>query len=82
MYQLNVFDDIICKKVKLHGKIKNCDYLEIREFPDTSSKILCTVYKDTELLIEEIYRSSNFYKVCTPWGIEGYCNNRYVKLNT
>lgn len=62
------------------GTVTNCDRLNVRQSPNITSKVLTAVTKNTELLVEDINESGDFYKVITPMGIDGYCKKDYVKL--
>lgn len=72
MRQITIFD--------LYGVV-NCDKAEIKRFPTNNSEVICTVDKNTELLIEKVLDYDNgFLGVCTPWGVEGYCMSKNIRI--
>lgn len=66
--------------LKPTGVVSGCEKLYVRKGPDKSTESLCIIDKDTEVEIEMDESTSDFYKVCTASGIEGYCMKKFIAL--
>lgn len=64
------------------GAVSNCIRLNIREKPSLDSNVRCVVDFASELLIDTSKSTLDWFSVCTPAGIEGFCMKRYVNLGT
>jgi hypothetical protein len=64
------------------GAVSNCVKLNIREEPSIDSRVRCVVDFASELLIDTSKSTLDWFSVCTPAGIEGYCMKRYVNIGT
>lgn len=62
----------------LKGMVLNGITLNVRSNPNLSSDILSTIEGGQEVTIIGEY--SNFYKVVTPFNLEGYCMKNYITL--
>lgn len=62
------------------GKVANCNAAYIRESPTKASNHLAIVKEGDELLIEHI-SNTNWYKVTTQSGIDGYIMKELVSLD-
>ena len=62
------------------GVVVECSSLNIRSKTSINSEIIATVKAGTELLINEDESVSEWYKVCTEAGIEGFCMRKYVSV--
>lgn len=54
--------------------------LNVRSNTDTNSDILTTLNEGEEVRIEDEY-NSDWYKVCTASGIEGFVLKEYIKVD-
>lgn len=54
--------------------------LNVRSNTDTNSDILTTLNEGEEVRIEDEY-NSDWYKVCTASGIEGFALKEYIKID-
>lgn len=54
--------------------------LNVRSNTDTNSDILTTLDEGEEIRIEDEY-NSDWYKVCTASGIEGFALKEYIKVD-
>ena len=61
------------------GTIVNCTKLNIRSNPTPTADILCVVEANAELVIDPARSTSDWLRVCTPAGVEGYCMRQFVK---
>lgn len=62
------------------GVVTGCGKLNIRKEPSTSAAILCEVANKSELIIDLDKSTDEWYSVCTPAGIEGFCMKQFVVL--
>lgn len=62
------------------GIVANCSKLNVRECPQLTATILSTITEGTELIINEEESTKDFYKICTPIGLEGYCMKQFVTI--
>lgn len=58
----------------------NCGRLNIRTKPSIEADILCTVDRDSELLIDTNKNIEDWYSITTTAGVEGYCMKKFVTM--
>mgnify|MGYP000707620912 CR=1 FL=1 len=66
----------------LIGIVIDCKNLNVREQPDGEADVLGTISADSEVLIDENEPTSEFYKVCTASGLEGFCMKKYIVIQS
>lgn len=64
--------------VSKFGVVTGCGSLNVRKEPSLDSEIICVINLSTEVEIEENESTDEFYKICLPNGIEGYCMRKYI----
>lgn len=64
------------------GIVAGCSKLNIREEPKTDSAIISEISCQAEVIIEEAESTEDFYKVCTPFGVEGFCMKKYIVIKS
>lgn len=64
------------------GIVAGCSKLNIREEPKTDSAIISEISCQAEVMIEEAESTEDFYKVCTPFGVEGFCMKKYIVIKS
>lgn len=62
------------------GHVIGCLKLNIRDKPDGDAEILAQVPLNTEVMIYIDSSTDDWYAVCIPSGIEGYCMKRYIDV--
>lgn len=62
------------------GIVTDCTKLNVREDPYSTARILGTITADTELIINEEESTTEFYKIYTASGIEGYCMKKFITI--
>ena len=63
------------------GIVIGCEKLNVREKPSKDSKALCIINKSEEVEIDmDAHVTSDFYKVITATGVEGYCMSKYINI--
>lgn len=63
------------------GRVVECAKLNVREKPLPNAAILGVLIVGSLVVIDEEESTTNFYKVCTESGLEGYCAKEYVRIN-
>lgn len=63
------------------GVIVNCTRLNVRENPDSKADVLCVLDKNTEVEIDMSQSTSDFFRVTTASGVEGFCMRQFVEAN-
>ena len=70
------------KEETLVGFVVGCEELNIRKAPVKDPKnIVCTVRKDSLLVIDPNESTSEWYSVITESGCNGYCMKKYVRVS-
>lgn len=64
----------------VYGTVTDCSKLNIRTNPHTQSEVLCKVDAGAQLTIDLNKSTTEWYKVCTASGVEGYCMKKFVAL--
>lgn len=62
------------------GIVENCTKLNVRVAPNSEADVACVILFDTEVIINEKESTEDFYKVCLPSGVEGYCMKRFIEI--
>lgn len=62
------------------GIVSGCETMNIRSEPNLVSEVLCVLQNGSEVMIEEDMPLTNYYKVCTASGIEGYCMKTFIEF--
>lgn len=75
----------VAKPVKEEVKVKTgvvtgCAKLRVRKKPSTDASVLCELKAGTEVTVDNNGSTSDFYKVKTAAGAEGYCMKTYITL--
>lgn len=62
------------------GVVDNCERLNVRSEPNPQAEIVCAINKATEVVIDEVKSTNEFYNICLSSGIEGFCMKRYITI--
>lgn len=62
----------------LTGKVTGCAKLNVRESANASANVLAVINEGSEVVINRIKSTVDFYAVCTAAGIEGYCMKKFI----
>lgn len=63
------------------GIVIDCSRLNVRKQPDLNAEVLCTINKNSEVMINLAESTTEeFYKVYTSTGVEGYCMKKYISI--
>ena len=63
------------------GKVTGCAKLNVRESANTTANVLAVINEGSEVVINRIKSTVEFYAVCTAAGIEGYCMKKFITVN-
>ena len=73
-------DASIEQKPEIFGKVVDCSKLNVRQYPTLRADVLCTLIENTEIEIDEDKSTDEFYAICTPTGLEGFCLKKFVEI--
>lgn len=62
------------------GAVVDCLKLNVRKEPSIDAEVLAVIPADSEVVIDIDASVSEFYKICTVAGIEGFCMRKYIAL--
>ena len=65
----------------LTGIVAGCAKLNVRESANTTANVLAVINEGSEVVINRIKSTVDFYAVCTAAGIEGYCMKKFITVN-
>ena len=60
------------------GTVSGCAKLNVRKAPNKDAEILAVINEGSEVVINRIKSTVDFYAVCTAAGIEGYCMKKFI----
>lgn len=61
------------------GVVVGCGKLNIRKEPSASGEVLYEAVLKSELVIDIDKSTDDWFSVCTPAGIEGFCMKKFVE---
>lgn len=70
----------VSEKAKSLAVVTGCERLNVRETPDKDANVLTTIQAGSEVMIDMAASTTDFYKVCTAVGIEGFCMKQYITI--
>ena len=73
-------DTPVEQKPEIFGKVVDCSKLNVRQYPTLRADVLCTLVENAEIEIDEGKSTDEFYAICTPTGLEGFCLKKFVKI--
>lgn len=62
------------------GRVTGCNKLNVRKEPRAIADIVCEIDNNTKVTVYEDESTDEFYKVCLPAGIEGFCMRKYIVI--
>lgn len=78
-----IIDEIVnpVEEEIVNGFVSGCKRLNVRGKASIDAAILCVINKNAEVLVHRTEtESSDFYKVRTASGIEGYCMKKFISI--
>lgn len=66
--------------VTIVGVVSDCTSLRVRKAANAEAEILGTIELGSEVAIDEAGSTSDFYKVCTAAGLEGFCMKKFITI--
>lgn len=64
----------------LEGTVADCVRLNVRKEPAANAPVVCTIPRNTKVVVVEEESTDEFYKVYTESGIEGFCMKQYISI--
>lgn len=61
-----------------YGVVAGCSKLNVRRNPKSNADVVAVIELGDCVTIEDDRDNSEFYKVCTESGIEGFCMKKYI----
>ena len=63
------------------GNVTGCAKLNVRKEPNKEAEVVSVINEGSEVVINRIKSTVEFYAVCTAAGIEGYCMKKFITVN-
>lgn len=63
------------------GVVDDCCKLNVRVAPVIDADVVCVLEAKTEVEINVNNSTDDWFRICTPAGIEGYCMRKFVKAS-
>lgn len=63
----------------VEGVVAGCAKLNVRAEPNLFAEIICVLDVSSEMAIDVENSDSEWFKICTATGIEGYCMRKFVE---
>ena len=60
------------------GFVSDCTKLNVREQPEIDADVVCVLNNGTEVEINVVNSTNEWFSVCTAAGIEGYCMRKFI----
>ena len=60
--------------------VVNCKLLRMREAANTDADVICELPEGTEVQIDKVSSTTDFYKVTTTAGAEGFCMKKFITI--
>lgn len=70
------------KKVYKNGVVANCQKLNIRKEPKDKAEIIDIFDQGTKVLVDENESTTEWCKISTKTGVEGFCVSRYIEIKS
>lgn len=58
--------------------VVNCIRLRVRSEPRLGDNVICEISQGTTVMIDKSKSTSDYYKIYTEAGVEGYCQKPYI----
>jgi hypothetical protein len=60
------------------GVVSGCTKLRVRSEPKFGTNVVCEIEKGTRVMIDPDNSTSDYYKIYTESGVEGFCVKTYI----
>lgn len=67
------------EQISIVGIVTDCEKLNVRKEPRATANVVCEIPVNSEVTIFEDESTSDFYKVCTAAGAEGFCMRKFIR---
>lgn len=72
-----VEEEIVRPRRHMVGTVAGCNKLNVRSEPSTDTEVVGVLVSGEKVEVEEDAKDG-FYKICTAYGLEGYCMEQYL----
>ena len=62
------------------GVVTGCVKLNVRKKPDVKADVVCEIVCLSEVVVDEEASTSEFYKVYTVSGVDGFCMKKFITI--
>lgn len=62
------------------GVVTGCIKLNVRKKPDVKADVVCEIVCLSEVVVDEEASTSDFYKVYTVSGVDGFCMKKFITI--
>lgn len=76
----NIESEVVEEIEPTIGVVTDCLRLNVREDAHPTAMIVGTINAETELVVDMAESTSEFYKIVTSTGIEGYCMKQFITI--
>lgn len=63
------------------GVVANCVKLNVRDNPRADADVVCVLNVNSEMEIDMNKSTSEWFRISTAAGVDGYCMRKFVKVN-
>lgn len=67
-------------KTETIGVVASCGRLNVRKNPNIKAEVVCEALIGSLLVIDLDKSTDDWFKVCTPAGVEGFCMKQFVEI--
>lgn len=71
-------EPVVSKPV--NGTVTGCAKLNVRKEPNAEADVVAVINEGSEVVINRIKSTVDFYAVCTAAGIEGFCMKKFITV--
>ena len=64
----------------IYGTVVKCSMVNIRKNPEKNAPVVTTIRRNGTVIIDASESTAEFYKICTPSGIEGFCMREFIDV--
>lgn len=70
--------DTVTMPKTVTGTVVNCSKLNVRSKPTTDAEVITTLEVKSEVVIDPARSTTDWLKITTPTGVDGYCMRKFV----
>lgn len=82
--EVEVVEEVVEPEVPVQetklGVVTGCQKLNVRAEASANATVLGTIDDNTEVEVNEVESTEDFYKICTTAGVEGFCMKKFISV--